>query len=182
MSIYSNLASSTEHEIRTYISALLDLLGDGDPVAVMTRTPATLERLVATVPPAVVTKPEAPGKWSIREVVQHLADSELVGGFRLRMVLAHDRPPLSGYDQDLWANRLRYSEADVREALEQFVALRKANVRLWARLGPEDLERVGLHGERGEESLDRMRKMYAGHDILHLRQVERIRAAHGAGL
>ena len=178
MSIYSNPASSTPEETAAYVRALLDLLGDDDPVAVLRQTPATLEQFLAALPAPVLTMPEAPGKWSIREVVQHLADSELVGGFRLRMVMAHDRPPLAGYDQDLWAERLRYAEADVGDALEQFLALRRANVRLWARLTPEDLRRVGVHGERGEESLDRLRKLYAGHDRLHLRQLERIRARH----
>jgi len=124
---------------------------------------------------------EAPGKWSMRDVVQHLADSELVGGFRLRMVLAHDRPRLTGYDQDLWADRLEYGAVDIHDALEQFTALRRANARIWARLTPTDLLRIGIHGERGEESLDRMRRLYAGHDILHLKQLERIRAAVSQG-
>jgi hypothetical protein len=178
MSLYSNLASSTPDEIAAYVAALLDLLGDNDPVAVLRHTPAAIEQVLAGVPAGLVTKPEKPGKWSIRHVVQHLADSELVGGFRLRMVLAHDRPPLTGYDQDLWAKRLRYDEADVGDAFDQFAALRRANVRLWERLAPADLMRVGIHGERGEESLERLRRLYAGHDILHLRQLERIRALH----
>ena len=93
------------------------------------------------------------------------------------MVLAHNRPALTGYDQDLWATRLRYTEVDVRDALEQFTVLRRANLRLWQNLGPADLIRVGMHGERGEESLEHMRRLYAGHDVLHLRQVERIRAS-----
>jgi hypothetical protein len=113
----------------------------------------------------------------MREVVQHLADSELVGGFRLRLVLAQDRPPLTGYDQDLWADRLRYRDVDVRDALEQFTVLRKANLRLWEGLRAEDLPRVGLHSERGEESLEHLRRLYAAHDLLHLRQLDRIRAA-----
>jgi hypothetical protein len=93
------------------------------------------------------------------------------------MVLAHDRPPLTGYDQDLWATRLRYSDVEVRDALEQFTALRVANVRIWRRLTPGDLARVGIHGERGEESLEHLRRLYAGHDLLHLQQVERIRVS-----
>jgi hypothetical protein len=107
--------------------------------------------------------------------MQHWADSEVVGGFRMRMVLAHDRPALAGYDQDLWCNRLRYTEVDVRDALEQFTVMRRVNMRLWGNLSPADLKRVGVHGERGEESLEHLRRLYAGHDILHLRQVERIR-------
>lgn len=97
MSIYSNPASSTPSEIATYVAALIDLLGNNDPVAVLAQTPAALERFLANVPAQVVTAPEAPGKWSIRGVVQHLADSELVGGSRLRMVMSHERPHLTGY-------------------------------------------------------------------------------------
>jgi hypothetical protein len=177
MSIYSNPASSTPEEIDAYVAGLLGLLGDQDPVRVLAGTPDALEHLLDRVPKAMAVRAEAPGKWSIRDVVQHLADSELVGGFRLRMVLAHDRPKLTGYDQDLWADRLDYGNVDVRDALAQFTALRKANARIWARLTPADLLRIGIHGERGEESLERMRRLYAGHDILHLRQLERIRSA-----
>jgi len=177
VSVFSNPASSSAASADSYVAALLDLLGDKDPVAVLRETTGALRRFVETVPPEVVGRAEAPGKWSIREVIQHLADSDLVGAFRLRMVLAHDRPAITGYDQDLWADRLGYRDVDVHEALEQFAALRAANVRLWERLTPADLARVGLHAERGEESLEHMRRLYAAHDLLHLRQLERIRAA-----
>lgn len=177
MSRFTNPASSTPAGTASYVAALLQLIGDRDPVAVLRATPVALQRFLQDVPADIVTKPEAPGKWSIREVVAHLADSDLVGGFRLRMVLAHDRPPLAGYDQDLWANRLAYTDVDVRDALEQFTALRRANMRLWERLTEEDLARVGLHAERGEESLEHIRRRYAAHDLLHLEQLERIRAS-----
>src|SRR4029434_2263984 len=98
-----------------------------------------------------------------------LSDTALFGGFTLRMVLAHDRPALHGYDQDLWANRLRYSNADVPDSMERFTVLARASLRLWETLSPAALGRVGLHNERGEESLGHMRKLYAGHDLLHLR-------------
>jgi hypothetical protein len=177
VSIYSNLSSSTPKEIETYVEGLLDLLGNQDPVGVLSGTPEAVKRFLEAVPAPVLAKSEAPGKWSIRDVIQHLADSELVGGFRLRMVLAHDRPKLTGYDQDLWADRLQYGAVEVHDALDQFSVLRRTNVRIWGRLTPADLLRVGIHGERGEESLDRMRRLYAGHDILHLRQLERIRSS-----
>ena len=92
--------------------------------------------------------------------------------------MAHDRPVLTGYDQDLWASRLRYRDVDIRAAVDQFAALRRANVRIWEDLGPTDLVRVGVHGERGEETLEHMRRLHAGHDLLHLQQLERIRAVH----
>ena len=176
-SVFSNRASSTPTEISAYVAGLLDLLGDADPVMILRQTPASLQRFLETVPPRFVATPEAPDKWSIIEVVQHLADSELVGGFRLRMVMAQDRPPLMGYDQDLWATRLRYRDVELRDAVEQFTALRRANVRIWESLSPTDLIRAGVHSERGEESLERMRQLYAGHDLLHTRQLERIRGA-----
>ncbi len=177
MSIYTNPSSSTPEQTAAYVKALLDLLGDQDPVMVLRDTPARVDCMLADVPAAAVTRPEAAGKWSIRDVVQHLADSELVGGFRLRMILAQDRPQLAGYDQDLWASRLRYAEVDVRDAFEQFSVLRRANLRLWANLSPGDQLRVGVHGERGEESLGHLRKLYAAHDLLHLRQLGRIRTS-----
>jgi hypothetical protein len=177
MSIFSNPASSTPADTAAYVAGLLNLLADDDPVIILRQTPAALQRFLDTVPSQIVASSETLGKWSIREVVQHLADSELVGGFRLRMVLAHDRPSLMPYDQDLWASRLRYRDVEVRDALEQFTALRRANVRMWQHLSPADLVRVGIHGERGEESLEHMRRLSAGHDLLHLRQLERIRSA-----
>jgi hypothetical protein len=177
MSIYSNLASSGPEDTVAYVGALLGLLGDRDPVEVLAAMPAALERFVAHVPDEVVTRAEAPGKWSIRDVVAHLADSELVGSFRLRMILAQERPPLAGYDQDLWADRLRYREVVLRDALDQFLTLRRSNLRLWRDLTTADLARVGVHGERGEESLGRLRKLYAAHDLLHLNQLDRIRRA-----
>jgi hypothetical protein len=177
MSQFTNPASSTPAETAAYVAALLELLGDKDPVAVLRETPLAVYRFAQTVVSDVVTTPEAPGKWSIREVVQHLADSDLVGGFRLRMILAQDRPPLVGYDQDLWESRLRYREVDFQEALNLFLTLRRSNLRLWEGLTASDLERVGLHSERGEESLAHMRRLYAAHDLLHLRQLDRIRAA-----
>ena len=95
------------------------------------------------------------------------------------MVLAQDRPTLIGYDQDLWSDRLRYSEVDARAALEQFTVLRRVNLHLWRGLTPSDLARVGKHTERGDESLEHMRRLYAAHDLLHLRQLDRIRRTVG---
>lgn len=177
MSVYSNPASSSPGDTAKYVAALLDLLGDQNPVAVLRQTPDALWQFLAAVPAQIVTAPEAPGKWSIRDVMQHLADSELVGGFRLRLILANDRPSITPYDQDLWSSRLRYSEVDVRDALEQFTVVRRANMHLWANLTPADLARVGVHGERGEETVEHLRTLYAAHDLLHLRQLDRIRAS-----
>lgn len=177
MSVFSNPASRSAEQAREYTSAVLNLLGARTPLDVLRGTVVELRQIIASMPRGQLAQPEAPGKWSMRQVLQHLADSELVWGYRLRMVLAHDRPVLTGYDQDRWAERLRYDEADIEQALEDFSVLRESNLRLLARASREDLERVGVHAERGEESVGHMIRLYAGHDILHLEQLARIRQA-----
>ena len=102
-------------------------------------------------------------------------------GYRLRRVLAEERPQIIGYDQDLWANRLRYREAKLADSLATFAALRATNLRLVRATTAEDMQRVGVHTERGEESVAHMLKLYAAHDLVHLRQIERIKKAVGAG-
>jgi hypothetical protein len=177
MSILSATGTLTPAQADAYSAALLDLLGARDPLAVLRDTPAAVGRELDRFPQQHLTTPEAPGKWSAAIVIAHLADAELVGAFRLRLILAHDRPPLAPYDQDLWARRLHYERVSPRESLERFTVLRHANLVLWTGASPEELARVGIHGERGEESVERMRRLYAGHDLAHLRQLERVRRA-----
>ena len=175
MSVFTNPASGSREHASAYIRAILDLLGAQDPNAVLKRTERALRRAIDGLSRKQLTQPEAQGKWSIRHVVQHLADSELVWGYRLRTVLGHDRPVLTGYDQDSWAAQLHYDQVDAGEALETFAALRRANLRLLGGLEPEELKRVGVHSERGDESVEHMMKLYAGHDLLHLNQIARIK-------
>jgi len=175
MSVFTNYSSAAPGHAKKYVATVLDLLGDRDPVVVLRDTPDALSRALQELSPEEVRQPEADGKWSVRDVLQHLSDSELVWGCRLRMVLAHDRPQLTGYDQDLWAGRLHYERADPRQALEQFRVLRRSNLLLLEAASPSDLQRVGVHAERGEQTLEQMVRLCAGHDVLHLRQVERIR-------
>ena len=181
MSVFTNNASSTPEEISQYVSALLDLLGDQDPTGVLTTTEAALHERLSSVTRERLKQPEAPGKWSVAHVLQHLADSELVFGFRLRMILAHERPALPGYDQDAFAERLHYDDAEPEQSVADFGVLRRANLRLLERATPADLERVAVHAERGEESVARLMKLYAAHDLLHLRQIDRILGAGGTG-
>jgi hypothetical protein len=180
VSVFTNSATSSPDEIGAYVSAVLGLIEGQQPLDVLRTTGPALGRALEALGPVAVRVPEAAGKWSTNEVLQHLADSELVFGWRIRLVLAHDRPAITGYDQDRWADRLRYADADPGEAIERFAVLRRANLRLLERASDEDLKRVGVHAERGEESLAHIIRLYAGHDLLHLRQIDRIRAAISA--
>ena len=180
MSELTNTASASIGAARTYISAILGLLGDRDPWEVLRRTPDAVRDALREVAEPALRRPEAPGKWSLAQVVQHLADTELVWGWRLRMIIAHDRPAITGFDQDLWAERLGYSDAPVGDALDQLDLLRRANLRLVEAVpGSERHTRAGVHAERGEETLEHMIRLQAGHDLAHLRQLERIRRAVG---
>lgn len=172
----TSAADTAVAQAPAYTAAILAALGDRDPFEVLRETPGTLRYAVASIPDAALARPEAPGKWSMRQVLQHLADAELVGASRFRMVLAHDRPELPGYDQDRWAERLRYQEADIGAALDDFALLRRLNLRLLRRATLEDRARVMCHAERGEESLEQMIRLYAGHDLVHLRQLARVRS------
>ena len=177
MSVFSNRSIDPPQERAKYSQAVLELVGGREPLSVLRDTPAAAASAIEGLSPAQLRKPEAPGKWSIAQVLQHLADSDLVWGWRVRLILAQDRPTLTGYDQDLWAERLHYADADPQEALEQLRVLRRGNLGLIARATPEDLKRVGVHSERGEESVGYLCGLYAGHDLLHLRQIARIRAS-----
>jgi uncharacterized damage-inducible protein DinB len=177
MSVFTNPAAGAAEHSAAYTAAILELLGDREPTAILREMPSALPRAIEGLSPRQLHQPERPGKWSIAQILQHLADSEVVWAWRMRLILAQDRPQITGYDQDLWAERLHYDEADPSQSLEMFSVLRRANLQLIEHAAPADLKRVGVHAERGEESLEHLRRLYAGHDLLHLRQIERVRRA-----
>jgi len=165
--------------VEAYRTAILLLLGDDDPLEVLAGTADRLDEAVAGLDQAVMSRLEAPGRWSIAGVLQHLADSEVVFAWRLRVTLGEDQPPLQPFDQDRGAERLHYDRADAGRALALMRALREANLPLLRSLPEEDRKRAGMHHERGPESVEMMTRLYAGHDRAHLRQIRRIRDGLG---
>jgi hypothetical protein len=153
----------------------LEALDGDDALAAMVEAPDLLRRLVRGLTEKQLATRPAPGKWSIKEIVAHLADSEVVLGSRYRFIAAMDRPPLPGYDQDAFVANLGVGKAATGDLLDDFAMARAVNIGLLERLDASAWGRVGLHAERGEESLGRMVTMYAGHDRIHLSQVETIR-------
>jgi hypothetical protein len=150
------------------------MIGSRDPLAVMAELIPWLDDRVGGGAESMLRKPEMPGKWSVVQVIQHLADSDLVMGYRIRMILTQDRPPLPGYDQDRWARELQYDQVPLTLALDQLRGLRAANLHLWASLTPQQLHRVGLHAERGPESIEHLLRLLGAHDLVHRRQIDRI--------
>lgn len=145
-----------------------------DPIKLQANALKKLEKLLKGASAAKLKKRPAPDKWSVSEIVAHMADTEIVGGFRIRLVLGAPGTPVAGFDQDAWVTALHYEKRDVRKSFEQFRALREANLALLRSLTPEQCKQFGVHSERGEESVETMVRMFAGHDINHIRQIERI--------
>ena len=161
---------------KAYQDHLLGLVGNDDPADVQAGTAAVWRALVAEAGSAVAQRPE-PQEWSVLECLGHAHDAEIVYSGRYRWILAHDEPPLIGYDQDLWVKALRHGEDDPDELLGVFEALRAANLALWAKTSDEDKARVGMHAERGPESVDLSFRLIAGHDRFHLAQAGRALSA-----
>lgn len=159
-----------------YSEALLDFLGDRDPIEVFETTESALRKAVEGLNEKQLRTPEAPGKWAVIEVVQHLADVEILLAQRFRAVIAEPGARIEGRDQDAWAKQLRYLDASLTEALDQFHSLRTFNLRLLRDTTPQmRRERYGMHSERGKETLEHIMRLYAAHDLYHLYQIERIK-------
>ena len=167
---------------REYQELLLRVLGDRDPADIQQSTPGELRRLAAAAGDRLRVRPE-PREWSVFECIAHICDAELVISGRFRWILAHDEPPLPGYDQDLWVDRLHQSaEETIDELFAWFEPLRAANLALWRRTPAGLRARYGIHSERGPESYELTMQLYAGHDVFHLEQTRKtLEQVLGAG-
>ena len=162
--------------VQEYIQRILAQSDGKDPMKVQASTAAKLKRLIQRAPSAKLRKRPAPGKWSAGEIIAHLADGEIVTGWRIRQILGAPGTPLQAYDQDAWAAAGRYEKRDARKSLEQFRVLREGNLALLKSLTPEQRKQHGMHAERGVETIEHIVRMMAGHDLNHLAQVEGILA------
>jgi uncharacterized damage-inducible protein DinB len=165
-----------QETVEQYKQRIMGYLGGQDPVRVQSKTVGKIERLVRKVPAARLRKRPGPGKWSVAEILAHLADGEIVTGYRMRTILGAPGTPIAAYDQDKWAEAENYAKHDPKMSLRVFATLREANLTLVKSLRPEQRRHFGVHAERGEESIERIVQMMAGHDINHLRQIEAILA------
>jgi uncharacterized damage-inducible protein DinB len=120
----------------------------------------------------------APGKWSIRQIIAHLADAEMVGAHRMRQVIAENNPTLVAFDQDAWTQNLDYARRKPKQSLETFRRVRAENYELLKELPENTFERTGNHTENGPMSLRRLLEHFANHAESHARQLQQIRDAY----
>jgi hypothetical protein len=144
------------------------------------RGPSVLAAALEGVGEAESNFSPAPGKWTIREIAQHLADTEIVAGMRLRQMLAEDKPALVMFDQDAWAKELGYARCDPRESLAQLRTLREINASLIAAVPPQALNREGIHAERGIMTVRDWVERFTAHVDSHASQIRSIREAWSA--
>jgi hypothetical protein len=159
-----------------YTQRITGYMKGKNPLQVQAATAKKLERLIKGVPASKLRKRPAPGKWSVNEILAHLSETEIVGGFRMRLILGAPGTPIVAFDQDAWVISGHYEKRDARQSLEQFRVLREGNLRLLKSLTPEQWKHYGMHSERGQETIERIAGMFAGHDLNHIEQVERILA------
>jgi len=157
-----------------YKARILQNQTGADPLILQARAPDVLAALVEGLPAEQLDQRPAPGKWCIREIVAHLAEDELVGAYRIRLILSAPGVAIQAFDQDVWASTGRYSTRDIIDSLLLYRTLRFANLTLLQSLTAREWDMFGVHAERGIESLRDIAMYYAGHDINHFRQIERI--------
>jgi len=125
-----------------------------------------------------------PAKWTVRQIVHHLADSEMTSAIRLRLLIASDNPAINGYDQDAFAHALYYAGRPIAASLDAFNAARRSTAEILDRLSEDEWLREGTHSEHGRYTVLMWLEIYAAHAHGHARQIRAAREAaraHGLG-
>jgi hypothetical protein len=157
-----------------YTRRLLGYQEGKKPSAVLRATPRRIRNLLRGATNRRLREKPEPGAWSIGEILAHMADTELTFGFRIRLVLGSNGIRIQAFDQDVWATNFRYEKHDPRASFDAYSAQREHNLRLLRLLAPGMWNYYGMHEERGKETVKRMTEMLAGHDLNHLKQIEKI--------
>ncbi len=157
-----------------YIQRILGYVEGQDAVKVQRATAAKLKKSIQGLTPKQLKWRPEPAKWSIAEIVAHLADAEIVASWRMRSVIGENGIAIQPFDQDAWASVFEYRERATKRSLETFRVLRENNLAMLKEISRETWENYGMHLERGKENIAHLARMFAGHDTNHLLQVERI--------
>jgi uncharacterized damage-inducible protein DinB len=160
-----------------YVARILGNIEGKDPLKVQRTTAKKMEKAIKRLSKKQLRRRPKPGKWSIAEILAHVADTEVVASWRMRLILGSDGTPIQGFDQDVWAKTFRYEEQDPKQSLKVFRVLRENNLSLLNSVPRKLWENHGVHSERGKETIAHIVRLFAGHDLNHLQQVEKIAKA-----
>lgn len=141
--------------------------------------PANLERLVISLSDTELKTRHMATEWSVQQIVHHLVDSHMNSVIRLKLILSEDRPPLKGYDQDAWADQADVALTPISASLAILHGLHERWGNLFDSLTDEQYQRVGVHSEIGDVSVDDLLDSYADHGEIHIDQIKRVLAAGG---
>ena len=154
-----------------YTQRVLGYLEGKEPMEILAATPRQIARLVKGVSKKKLSQRPDRDTWSVTEILAHLADSELVYGYRIRIILEAGVPPIQATNQDAWAQFSNYAKQDPVLSMEAFRFTRERLVRLLKSLPRERWDLYGMHSERGRETVTRVAEMLAGHDVNHVKQI-----------
>ncbi len=159
-----------------YIQRILGHVEGKDALKVQQSTAARMKKAIKGLTPTQLRWKPAAERWSIAEIVAHLADAEIVASWRLRSAIGQNGVTIQPFDQNVWASIFEYGKRDAKLSLEVFRILRENNLAMLKALPRELWENHGMHLERGKETVTHMAHMFAGHDTNHALQVEQIAA------
>ncbi len=157
-----------------YIGRILGYVEGQDAIKVQRTTAPKLKKAIQGLTPVQLRWRPEPAKWSIAEILAHLADAEVVASWRMRSVIGENGITIQPFDQDAWASVFEYQKRDAKLSLETFRVLRENNLAMLKEIPKQTWDNYGMHLERGKESIDHLTRMFAGHDTNHVLQVERI--------
>lgn len=157
-----------------YIGRILGYVEGQDAIKVQRTTASKLKKSIQALTPKQLKWRPEPAKWSIGEIIAHLADAEIVASWRMRSVIGENGVTIQPFDQDAWASAFEYRERDAKKSLELFRVLRENNLSMLNEISHETWDNYGMHLERGKESIAHLTRMFAGHDTNHVLQIEAI--------
>ena len=157
-----------------YLERIRSLTQDSDFLALQREAPSILACLIDGALPSDLIRRPSPEKWSVGEILAHMAEDEVVSHWRYRQMLELDGVQLTSFDQDLWAKVGDYGSRNPHESLEFFRLTRNANLQMLERLTPEQLRQGGTHAERGRITVEALARHMAGHDANHIQQIRKI--------
>lgn len=160
-----------------YLERIRGLASNGNSLELQKRTAGMIAEMIEAATETQLRERPALDKWSIGEILAHLAEDEIATAWRYRQMVEHNGIDLAGFDQDLWARLGDYAARVPRESLELFRLLREANVQFLQQLSEEQWERYGIHAERGRITVRQLATHMTGHDANHVAQIRRILAA-----